>query len=369
VPGQPQSGGAITDAAATTSYVQFTAQAGKDIVILYRAQTSSTAVSKNVMLNGFELDTPNLAAQPTQPSPADGDERVNADTGSVTLSWTAASRAVSHDVYFGEDPAEVQSATPVRYLRHRRLQLGLPRDGRGRAPGQFTDNYYKPGAATTMFFALNAQYDSFPGTQQYYFAGNVMPGVFDLTTEDSGREFTGTPNGYSPWVTAPFFPSYATTQSAAEAYKNVLSDVGADEPVLDDHGVRVAKETLHGTYTYKGSVSGLPGLIDSEVDVGGYESYPADPRPATWDSDGGGLPDWWETQFGLNLHSPPGDYSDANVDTDGDGYRQLDEYLGWMAGQHYFTSMGSSVAVTSAERSWDIRAVRRTRRAASPEAR
>ena len=46
----------------------------------------------------------------------------------------------------------------------------------------FVNNYYKPGAASDVFVALNAQYDSFPGTQQYYFAGNVMPGHFDETT-------------------------------------------------------------------------------------------------------------------------------------------------------------------------------------------
>jgi hypothetical protein len=134
-------------------------------------------------------------------------------------------------------------------------------------------------------------------------------------------------------------------QTAEEAYKSVLSDVGANEPVFDDHDVRVVKETLNGTYTYKGSLTGIPGLPDSEVDVGGYENYPNESRAATWDSDADGLPDWWETAFSLNPTSAKGDSSDANIDTDGNGYTQLEEYLAWMAKPHYFTSVGKSVSI------------------------
>jgi len=209
----------------------------------------------------------------------------------------------------------------------------------------FVGNYYKPGAATAFFFALNAQYDGFPGTQQYYFANNVMPGHFDETTQDQGREVTGTPNGYSPWVSASFFPSFATTQSAGEAYKSVLSDVGCTQPVFDDHDVRVVRETLNGTFTYRGSVSGAAGLPDNEADVGGFESYPTTTREATWDSDGDGLPDWWERTFALDPASPAGSFADSNADADLNGFTQLDEYLQWMAKPHFFTSIGRPVAI------------------------
>jgi len=214
----------------------------------------------------------------------------------------------------------------------------------------FVGNYYKPGPASTVFFALNAQYDNFPGTQQYFFDQNVMPGRFDETTETAGRQVSsGTPNGYSPWVTASFFPSFATVQSADDALKSVLSDVGCTQPVFDDHDIRVVKETLNGTTTFRGSVSGVAGLPDNEADVGGFESYPTTSRAANWDSDGDGLPDWWETAYGLNLHSAAGDYSDANADTDRDGFTQLDNYLQWMAKPHFFTTMGASVAVDLAQ--------------------
>src|SRR5512137_1124739 len=54
----------------------------------------------------------------------------------------------------------------------------------------FVNNYYKPGSATRWFYALNAQYGGFPGTQQYYFEGNVMPGYFGLANQAAGRTAT-----------------------------------------------------------------------------------------------------------------------------------------------------------------------------------
>jgi uncharacterized repeat protein (TIGR01451 family) len=41
------------------------------------------------------------------------------------------------------------------------------------------------------------------------------------------------------------------------------------------------------------------------------------------DSDGDGLPDWWEMLYGLN----PNDNTDAGLDSDGDGYTNRQEYL------------------------------------------
>jgi hypothetical protein len=597
---------ALTTSSAKSVYLVFPAQANQDVVILFRAQSSSSAATKNVMLNGFDLNVPNLADQASQPSPANGDEHVDCDAGSVPLSWKAASTAASHDVYVGDDRTALEAATRASPLfrgnqtatsyklssisslktyywridevtaqnvatpgttwtfRPRHLAFPLAegygrfaRGGRGgmvvhvtnlndagpgslraaietdvgprtivfdtggiiklasrltiaqsyisvagqTAPGKgicirsapfgasgahdvivqnvrvrlgggttfdgmglqgsdhsivdhcsiswtideafssrsgknitlqrtliaealniaghanypagtehgyagsisgdvgsfhhnllahcegrnwslaggldaagdfagrldifntvvynwggrstdggahevsFVNNYYRPGPATTIFVALNAQYEDFPGTQKYYFSGNVMPGTFDETSQDKGRKYTGTPNGYTPWVTSAFFPSYAKLQTAGEAWKDVLSDVGCVAPVLDDHDVRVIQETLNGTTTYKGSVSGKPGLPDNEADVGGYESYPSQTREATWDSDGDGLPDWWERQFGLDPRSPSGDFSDSNRDSDGDGYTQLDDYLQWMSKPHTFVSLGESVAI------------------------
>ncbi len=199
----------------------------------------------------------------------------------------------------------------------------------------FVGNFYQPGPATTYFHALNAQYDGFPGTQQYFFTNNVMPGRFTEANQAAGRTASGqVPTNYSPWVNAPFFPSCVTTHNATNALKLVLSDVGATQPVLDDHDRRVILETRARTNTYFGSATGLPGLPDSQDDVGGWENYPEVRRSANWDSDHDGLPDWWETARGLNPNSAPGDFSDSNADSDDDEYTNLDDYLHWMAGPH-----------------------------------
>ena len=217
----------------------------------------------------------------------------------------------------------------------------------------FVNNYYKPGAASRLYWALSNQWDGFPGTQQYYCHGNFVKGHYEDTTisnngctsSTAGNAGVVNPN---PWVYAPFFPSNATVQTAAESYKSVLSDVGATMPLFDSHDQRIIKETLSGTFTYTGSVSGLGGLPDNESDVGGYESYPAVARAAGFDSDGDGMPDWWEKAMGLSPTSGAGSFTESNADADNDGYTNLEEYLNWMANPGASTTTGTAVSFNMA---------------------
>ena len=55
-------------------------------------------------------------------------------------------------------------------------------------------------------------------------------------------------------------------QSAGEAYKAVLKHAGASHR-RDAIDRRIIREVRKGTATFKGSVTGLPGIIDSETDV------------------------------------------------------------------------------------------------------
>jgi hypothetical protein len=611
------------NALATTAYLNLDAVAGQDVVVLFRAETAGAQATKNVYINGFEIDTANSTVKAFSPTPQDRDEHVNADNHSQTLNWAAAGSAVSHDVYFGSDSNAVKTAThasaafkgnqtatnyPVTNLnslltyywridevnatngvargdlwlfrpRHlafpsaegygrfarggsggvvvevtntndsgpgslrdaltgnygprtvvftvsglitlesdliingnnpyitlagqtapgkgictRKYQLGMSGardvivrnvrsrpgnlsgttlngsgmagvdhcimdhcsiswgideemstrnarnvtlqrtlisealniaghknygpgfahgfaasiggdvgsfhhnllahcqgrnwsmagglDGAGYYAGQldirnnvvynwrtrtteggahevnFVNNYYKPGAAIDLStyssqVALDAQYNNFPGTQQYFFDGNVMPGYFGLSNQAVGRVATlDSTNGVIPttypiWVDAPFFEPYVTTQTATNAYKIVLSDVGCNQPLLDDHDARVVRETIDGTYTYTGTgpYGGFPGLPNSQDDVGGWEDYPALIRPANFDTDHDGLPDWWERLKGLNTNSPAGDFSDANADLVGDEYTELEHYLNWMAAPHVDCLANASVDV------------------------
>mgnify|MGYP000886199573 CR=1 FL=1 len=198
----------------------------------------------------------------------------------------------------------------------------------------FVNNYYKPGPATKYFYALNAQYGGFPGSQRYYFAGNVMPGHFGLKNQEKGRTATTErggklPTDYSPWSDKPFFESYVKTQTAEEAYKDVLANVGCNFPALDPHDQRILEETRKGTYKYKGSTTGLPGLPDSQDDVGGWDDYPVVHRPADWDTDRDGMPDAWELANGFD----PKDPTDGAKPYRNTGYTNLEVYLNGLVGE------------------------------------
>ncbi|KAF2518081.1 T9SS type A sorting domain-containing protein [Flavobacterium foetidum] len=222
---------------------------------------------------------------------------------------------------------------------------GRTTDG-GTKEVNFVNNYYKPGAGSRIFVAFNQQNEGVgTGMQQCYFSGNVMPGYFDETNQTIGRKASGNTVSYQNFVNTPFFPSYVTTQTAKNAYKMVLSDVGCTQPEFDTHDQRIVNETLNGTYSAVGSVTGKPGFPDNEADVGGFEDYPVIVRDANWDSDQDGLPNWWETIIGTNLNSAIGDFSDSNADNDNDGYTNLDNYLQWMSLPHYESADGNKIDI------------------------
>ncbi|MBZ4034626.1 T9SS type A sorting domain-containing protein [Flavobacterium sp. 17A] len=222
---------------------------------------------------------------------------------------------------------------------------GRTTDG-GTKEVNFVNNYYKPGAGSKIFVAFNQQNEGVgTGMQQCYFNGNVMPGYFDENNQTAGRKASGNTVSYENFVNTPFFPSYVTTQSAKNAYKIVLSDVGCTQPVFDDHDQRIINETLNGTTSSVGSVTKKPGFPDNEADVGGFEIYPIITRDANWDTDKDGLPDWWEKLIGTNINSGAGDFSDSNADTDLDGYTNLDKYLQWMSLPHYESPQGNKIDI------------------------
>lgn len=221
---------------------------------------------------------------------------------------------------------------------------GRVTDG-GTHQGQFVSNLYKQGPASTLTYALRAQYeDGLPGTQQYFCAGNAMPGVFDQDSVQYVNDGTGkTKNvacyadvtidsvNYQKFLDKPFFESYVTTQSATEAYKIVLSDSGASQPVQDDHDSRIVQETLNGTATYTGSKGKKQGIIDNPNDVGGLEDFPTVKRSALWDADGDGIADWWDGSTG------------------GDGYTVLEGYLHFMAEPHAFVALADALEIDLAK--------------------
>jgi hypothetical protein len=121
------------------------------------------------------------------------------------------------------------------------------------------------------------------------------------------------------------------TQTAKEAYADILADVGCNKPALDEHDKRVIEEVRTGAAKYKGSKTGLPGIPDSQKDVGGWDDYPEIKRPDDWDTDHDGMPNEWEKKNGLN----PSDKNDGNgTGLSAEGYTNLEMYLNELAGDY-----------------------------------
>lgn len=217
----------------------------------------------------------------------------------------------------------------------------------------FVGNYYKMGADTRQTYLFIGQIEgNLKGTQRAYVSGNIRDNKNGTLTEDK----QGVTYRYSiddgrsklDWqyfADEPFFPSYARIETAQEAYKRVLSDVGANQPVVDNTDARIINETLTRTYHYIGSKSGIKGEIDNEADAGGFEEYPEELRPISYDTDYDGLPNWWEEIRGTNPRTRTRDFVDTNADPDGNGYTELEHYLDFLAQPHVILAPGQTTTI------------------------
>lgn len=91
------------DADAASAYVEFTAEAGKDVVIAFTPDAGG-----NVILNGFEIDRSDPAKRAMKPAPFEDDEHA---LENPVLTWRAPSGAATHHVYLGTDAAAVTKAS------------------------------------------------------------------------------------------------------------------------------------------------------------------------------------------------------------------------------------------------------------------
>jgi hypothetical protein len=214
--------------------------------------------------------------------------------------------------------------------RHRTMDGG---DGSSRV--NVINNYYKPGPATTseeLRYRIckvdaRSKNDQYPGAGKWYVDGNYVEGNEKVTKNnwDGGVQYAPERKNKEEIIPAPtekdarvmkaFAAAPITQHTAQEAYELVLANAGASYPKRDPVDVRVIEMVRSGKPTFKN------GIIDSPADVGGWPEYKgADPDA---DTDGDGIPDWWEKKYGLD----PNDPSDANKDLNGDGYTNLEKYL------------------------------------------
>jgi hypothetical protein len=202
----------------------------------------------------------------------------------------------------------------------------------------FVNNLYIPGPGTLakeppFLYLLDPDAGIHPNNpddfQRYYMAGNKMEGHPEFDEDNwKGALFRSVADG-GPGDAAgvahirfdqPFFESYVTTQTADEAYKSVLADVGANIPHHDSVDARAVDNVKKRSFTFSGSKTGIKGIIDSQRDVGGWPVMQGGEAPKDTDHDG--IPDDWETAHGLNPNDPA---DGAKKSTD--GYSNLELYL------------------------------------------
>ena len=228
--------------------------------------------------------------------------------------------------------------------------------GAGFRKYNFIGNYYKPGPRTTSHIWLldptvkcsncssTAPSSVVPG--HFFMTGNTLYGK-DEVTSDNWKGTTAS-SSLIPTIksenafTYPDNPTSLTIHTAAKAFDAVLDYAGASfaRDVVD---TRIAREVKNGTFTYEGSATtdkdGNPltgkalstsGLIDTQTDVGGWPEYSAAAPEIDHnrDSDGDGMPDWFEEQFGLDKSSAT-DASTKNLDIKG-RYTNLEMYLHYL---------------------------------------
>ena len=193
------------------------------------------------------------------------------------------------------------------------------------------NNYYKPGPASSNRGRIFQPYPDNGGNEQpagvwgtFYVNGNHNTEYASVNSDNWVGIHPKDSSKPKPKVElrsdVEFDKGQITTHSAQEAYEAVLGYAGASL-VRDAVDARVVHETREGTYTYTGSNGSTNGLIDSQADVGGWPVLESLAAPA--DADADGMPDAWETAFGLD----PNNAADGNAYTLSTMFTNVEVYL------------------------------------------
>lgn len=195
------------------------------------------------------------------------------------------------------------------------------------------NNYYKPGPGTYSGVRdriVAPRPDDGSGAQEpgvwgnFYVDGNYVHGFPDVTSDNwLGVDEVNAEQAAMIKLDEPFDAAYVTTQTPQEAYEAVLNHAGASLPKRDRVDARITEDTRTGTATYGNT---FPGIIDHPDDVGGYPVLESTTPPT--DTDGDGIPDYWEDANGLDKNDP----ADGKI-IQADGYSNLEHYLHDLVGE------------------------------------
>ncbi len=192
--------------------------------------------------------------------------------------------------------------------------------GSERVHFNWLNNCYKPGPATPAEIATHAFEFHGDPEARVHAHGNWITASAEATANNKLAVFhnqkfkkASAADKEAMKVDASFGEPLPPMQSAQEAYEAVLADVGATLPARDAVDLRIVQSVREG----RGA------LIQKETDLPEHQRWP-DYRtlPAPTDTDQDGIPDFWETQFGLDPH----DAKDSARIAAG-GYANIEHYL------------------------------------------
>lgn len=214
--------------------------------------------------------------------------------------------------------------------------------GAGQEPRQINmvANYYKPGPAssnrarfvnpTTKCSNCNSADKTAVTPGKFYLEANYMYGSEEVTADN----WKGVHPDDASLLSVCRSDQYMGTrperiQTAAAAFETVLDIAGASLS-RDRIDIRLADEARRGITTYTGSRGLTKGLIDTQTDVGGWPAYEATAQQISdrLDTDGDGIPDWWEVRFGLDRLDGT-DGAKPGIDLTG-RYTNLEMYLHYL---------------------------------------
>ncbi|MCL6260787.1 pectate lyase [Aquiflexum sp. TKW24L] len=205
----------------------------------------------------------------------------------------------------------------------------------------FVNNYYKPGPAsferggfTPLHFLWPTAANKNPENYgKFYLEGNILEGKKEVNSDQwKGVRLENSENsrvyldavkhkdkngGIIPMIIQKEI--YSKTLTSIDALEHVLVNAGSSLS-RDSIDIRVVREVRSGKTTYKGSKTGLPGIIDSQKDVGGWPTLKSSIPPKDTDRDG--MPDEWEIENGLDPEKRNDRFYDLNPN-----FTNLEMYL------------------------------------------
>ena len=236
----------------------------------------------------------------------------------------------SRNPRFDHDYVDTKCAGPIDYVNNVVYNWGgnSAYGGEGSSKGaggrhiNYVNNYYKPGPSTPSSRKTRlldptvscSNCTDHPGGTvipgKFWLTGNYMFGSVEVTADNwKGSTQTGSNvQASSRWTDG--MTALKNEQTAEAAYETVLAKAGCSlhRDVID---TRIVSDVREGTGK----------LINTQSEVGGWPDLQTADKPTDTDYDG--IPDEWESQFGLN----PNDPLDARAITLVTGFTNLEVYV------------------------------------------